>query len=31
VGKTLAASRDIWKDHPCCVLAADTKFMEMHL
>ncbi len=31
VGRTLVASRDIWKDHPCCVLAADTKFMEMHL
>ena len=31
VGRILASSRDIWKDHPCCVLAADAKFMEMHL
>jgi NitT/TauT family transport system substrate-binding protein len=31
VGRILAFSRDIWKDHPCCVLAADAKFLEMHL
>lgn len=31
VGRILTSSRDIWKDHPCCVLAADVKFMEMHL
>jgi NitT/TauT family transport system substrate-binding protein len=31
VGRILAFSRDIWKDHPCCVLAADTKFLEDHL
>jgi len=28
VGRVLAASRDIWKDHPCCVLAADAEFLE---
>jgi len=28
VGKVLAASRDIWKDHPCCVLVADERFLE---
>jgi NitT/TauT family transport system substrate-binding protein len=31
VGRILAFSRDIWKDHPCCVLAADAKFLEMQL
>ncbi len=31
VGRLLVASRDIWKDHPCCVLAADTKFLETQL
>jgi NitT/TauT family transport system substrate-binding protein len=31
VGRILASSRDIWKDHPCCVLAADVKFLEMQL
>lgn len=31
VGRILTSSRDIWKDHPCCVLAADAKFMERHL
>ena len=30
VGRVLAASRDIWKDHPCCVLAADAEFLESH-
>ncbi len=30
IGKILAFSRDIWKDHPCCVLAADSKFLETH-
>jgi NitT/TauT family transport system substrate-binding protein len=28
VGRVLAYSRDIWKDHPCCVLAAEAKFLE---
>lgn len=28
VGKVLSASRDIWKDHPCCILAADSRFLE---
>jgi sulfonate transport system substrate-binding protein len=31
VGRILASSRDIWKDHPCCVLAADAKFLEAQL
>jgi sulfonate transport system substrate-binding protein len=31
VGKILAFSRDIWKDHPCCVLVADAKFLETQL
>jgi NitT/TauT family transport system substrate-binding protein len=31
VGRVLASSRDIWKDHPCCVLAADAKFLETQL
>jgi len=31
VGRILASSRDIWKDHPCCVLAADAKFLETQL
>jgi len=31
VGRVLAASRDIWKDHPCCVLTADAKFLETQL
>ncbi len=31
LGRVLAASRDIWKDHPCCVLATDAKFLETHL
>ena len=31
VGRILASSRDIWKGHPCCVLAADVKFLEMQL
>jgi len=31
VGRILAFSRDIWKDHPCCVLAADVKFLETQL
>jgi NitT/TauT family transport system substrate-binding protein len=30
VGRILAASRDIWKDHPCCVLAADQRFLETY-
>lgn len=28
VGRVIAASHDIWKDHPCCVLAADERFIE---
>jgi NitT/TauT family transport system substrate-binding protein len=31
VGRVLASSIDIWKDHPCCVLAADAGFLERHL
>jgi len=31
VGRVLAASRDIWKDHPCCVLTADAKLLETQL
>jgi len=31
VGRILASSRDIWKGHPCCVLAADSGFLESHL
>jgi NitT/TauT family transport system substrate-binding protein len=27
-GRVLAFSRDIWKDHPCCVLAVDGKFFN---
>ncbi len=30
VGRVLLASRDIWKDHPCCVLAAEERFLEAH-
>jgi NitT/TauT family transport system substrate-binding protein len=30
VGRILADSRDIWKDHPCCVLASDFGFLERH-
>jgi NitT/TauT family transport system substrate-binding protein len=28
VGRVIASSRDIWKDHPCCVLAADERFLQ---
>lgn len=28
VGKVLMDSRAIWKDHPCCVLAVDSRFLE---
>ena len=31
VGRVLTSSREIWKDHPCCVLAADAQFLENHL
>lgn len=31
LGRVLLASRDIWKDHPCCVLATDAKFLETQL
>jgi NitT/TauT family transport system substrate-binding protein len=27
-GRPLAASRAIWPDHPCCVLAAGRRFLE---
>jgi NitT/TauT family transport system substrate-binding protein len=27
VGRVLSPSREIWPDHPCCVLAADTQFL----
>jgi NitT/TauT family transport system substrate-binding protein len=30
VGVFLATSGDIWKDHPCCVLAADSGFLDLH-
>jgi NitT/TauT family transport system substrate-binding protein len=28
VGRVLAYSRELWKDHPCCVLAAEATFLE---
>lgn len=28
VGRTLASSGDIWAGHPCCVLVADTGFLD---
>ena len=28
VGRVLAYSRELWKDHPCCVLAVEAKFLE---
>jgi NitT/TauT family transport system substrate-binding protein len=28
VGRTLICSREIWKDHPCCVLVAEVRFLE---
>jgi NitT/TauT family transport system substrate-binding protein len=28
VGRNLVTSRHMWPDHPCCVLAADSKFAE---
>ncbi|MFH0786919.1 MAG: ABC transporter substrate-binding protein [Pseudomonadota bacterium] len=28
VGKILSTSGDIWKDHLCCVLAAESRFLE---
>ncbi len=31
VGRILVSSRDIWKDHPCCVLVADEQFLRAHL
>lgn len=27
VGKVLAYSRELWKEHPCCVLAVDARFL----
>jgi NitT/TauT family transport system substrate-binding protein len=27
VGRILTSSRDIWKDHPCCVLVANREFL----
>ena len=29
-GRVLSYSRDIWPDHPCCILAVSTAFMEKH-
>lgn len=29
VGRILIPSREIWPDHPCCVLAADTQFLAL--
>lgn len=31
VGRPLATSRDIWKDHPCCVIVADTGYLKKNL
>jgi NitT/TauT family transport system substrate-binding protein len=31
VGRLIASSRDIWRDHPCCVLVADERFLKNHL
>ncbi len=28
VGRVLLYSRDMWKDHPCCVLVADERFLS---
>lgn len=28
VGRVLAFSRDLWKDHPCCVLAVGADFLQ---
>lgn len=30
VGRALIASRGIWKDHPCCVLVVDDRFLSEH-
>jgi NitT/TauT family transport system substrate-binding protein len=30
VGKYLVASREIWKDHPCCAVVVDTRFLKNH-
>jgi len=30
VGKRLAASRDMWPGHPCCILAASSDFIARH-
>jgi NitT/TauT family transport system substrate-binding protein len=30
IGRNLVTSHDIWEDHPCCVLVADTGFMAAH-
>ena len=29
-GRVLAYSQDIWPDHPCCVLAVSSAFLEKH-
>ena len=29
-GRVLSYSQDIWPDHPCCVLAVSTAFLEKH-
>ena len=28
VGRVLASSREIWKEHPCCVLVVDSRFLK---
>jgi len=28
VGRVIASSHNIWKDHPCCVLAAAERFLQ---
>ncbi len=28
IGRVLVSSREIWKDHPCCVLVADDSFLQ---
>ncbi len=30
VGRLLISSRDIWKNHPCCVLVVDNRFLAKH-
>lgn len=30
VGRKLITSREIWKDHPCCVMVVDNRFLKAH-